>query len=274
MRYLLISVAAMVLTAGCSDRLDTSDPGSFAKSVATLTADMTPDTKALFDESLLAIAFDTADLEGIGGFMTNPHSPLVAAALQGKAEGRTGPEIIKMGTEIRLRKIDEELARGMASLQRAKAERDRHQSTLDGVKVTGARYYVSRGYIDEPTIAFTITNDTPTAIRRVFLHGTLTSPGRTLPWVDEPINYEFPGGLEPGESKQLALAPNMFGPWGNADYSRRDDLELRLAVVNLEGPQGEPLLTGDPGETASLEREMNALQQIRNELEQRLQAAS
>ncbi len=64
------------------------------------------------------------------------------------------------------------------------------------------------------------------------------TPGRTLPWVDEAFNYEFPGGLEPGEERHLSLEPNAFSDWGNSDLSDRNDLVLTIVITGLEDAEG------------------------------------
>ena len=99
----------------------------------------------------------------------------------------------------------------------------------------------------------------------------MSSPGRTIPWVSDDFNYEFTGGLEPGESKNLDLEPNMFGEWRyNNDYSNKTDLKLEISLMNLEDASGEKLLKGDPGDAKAKEVDAAEKQKMKSELEKRL----
>ena len=270
MRRMIALVAACLLLAACEARINTSSPEAYSKSMAAVTKDLSPEKKQLFTESVMAVAFDTADPASMQAFGSDAGGPLLLAAVQSKLKGKTADQVIKLGYETRIRKLNEEIAKGISQVTQAKAEREKFKAVFDGVVVSNPRFYVQRSFIDEPTIDLTITNNTKMAIRRGFFHGVLTSPGRTIPWVDDDFNYEFTGGLEPGETKRLQLAPNMFGPWGDREFNRRTDLELKVTVVNLEDAEGQALLKGDPGEAAAQERELVKLQTDKKELEQAL----
>jgi hypothetical protein len=57
--------------------------------------------------------------------------------------------------------------------------------------------------MDQPMISMRVTNNTDKALSRIYYHGTVITPGRTIPWIDDDFNNEIRGGLEPGESKNL-----------------------------------------------------------------------
>lgn len=273
MKALIAICAAAVLLAGCEARINTNDAASFTKSIAAVTKDMSAAEKTAFGESMVAIAFDTSDPKTMGAFTPDAGSPLVLLAVQDKVKGKTGKGVIKLGYETRIKSADEQLTKMMAEVQQAKAERAKHKATFDAITISSPRFRIEESmFMDEPAIEFTITNGTQTAIRRGFFHGTVTSEGRSIPWVDEDFSYEFVGGLEPGETGRLKLAPNMFGNWNVKELKGRDDVNLAVTLVNLEGANGETLLTGDPGETASKEREMVALQTQKKDLQAKLAA--
>ena len=84
-----------------------------------------------------------------------------------------------------------------------------------------------------------VRNGTEHAISRAYFSGTLATPGRAVPWLREDFNYQVPGGVEPGETADWSLAPNMFSEWGSVE--QRDDMVLTVEVMKLDGPDGETL---------------------------------
>lgn len=190
----------------------------------------------------------------------------IAATIQGK----TGPEIIKIAEDIEAsrhkRQIDAvtgEISILETELAAAAAAQAKVQGTLDAVKIAGSRYFWNEdGFIDEPIIQFTITNNAAVAIKRGYFHGILETPGRSVPWVDEDFNYEFPGGLEPGESKDLRLAPGSYGKWGNKELQARDDMVITVTVVDFEGPDGERVV----GSTFEIENKKERIKTLNKQL--------
>jgi hypothetical protein len=76
-------------------------------------------------------------------------------------------------------------------------------------------------------------------VKRAHFVATLASPGRSVPWLKDDFSYEISGGLEPGESAEWHLAPNMFSDWGKVDAPA--DAVLTVQTVKLEGANGEIL---------------------------------
>ena len=91
----------------------------------------------------------------------------------------------------------------------------------------------------------------------------LETPGRSIPWVDDSINYRFSGGLEPGETQELELASNMFSEWSKKGLKDRKDLMLTLEVVNLVGPDGQEIVDSSMEE---IERNKQRLERLKNQL--------
>ena len=110
-----------------------------------------------------------------------------------------------------------------------------------GLQVSGARYYREANFFAYSRIEFTVRNQTGTAISRIFCHGRLSSPGRTIPWADEEFNVAIPGGLEPGESKLISLRPPQNGPYGHAELKDRTDLVMEISVLDAEDASGQRL---------------------------------
>ena len=119
--------------------------------------------------------------------------------------------------------------------------RDKAQYLLSRFFVERARFYYSKGgFMEEAVIDLSVRNNGDQAVSRAYFHGVLITPGRSIPWVKENFNYEIPGGLEPGESANWKLSPNMFGEWSKAPKDR-DDMVLKVTVTRLDGPDGKPI---------------------------------
>ena len=268
LRLVAVAAAAMVLVA-CGERVRTNNPQAYQQSISAIMESLTAEQRDVFVDSMTAIAFETWDVSGDGGAMfgRDPSTIMYFAGAGEKVKGKTADEIIRMGYETRMAKLDEEIQSGMATLASARTERERHRATFDNIRIENPRFYVRRNYIDEPIIDFRLTNNTDRAIREAYFHGELTTDGRSIPWVSEAFNTELSGGLEPGESRHLQLAPNMFGEWGQGDHTTRNDLKLAVTLVNVRGADGQMLLNGQPDDPRELEREVATLQQERTRIQ-------
>lgn len=108
------------------------------------------------------------------------------------------------------------------------------------VIVDSASFYWDDESRTEPIIEVSLTNNSGDAVKRVFFHGILKTPGRSLPWVEDTFNYEPRGGVEPGESLQWKLAPNRFGDWGDAPNDRYD-MVFNVVIESYETASGQEI---------------------------------
>lgn len=272
-RAIIFGMGMALALSACSPTVDTSNPQEYAASITKMTEGMTEEQKAEFRDALLAIAFNGSG--GDNGLMKSVDvgSPIFLGASD-RIKGKTAPEIIKLGYETRIAALDSQMKEAVGEVQRVQAEKTKYKAIFDNIHLDNARYYVSdSGFMVQPVIAFKITNNSKIPIARIYVQGILTSQGRSIPWVSDDFNYEFSGGLEPSESEQLDLEPNMFGEWKVDDrYSRRDDLKLTLTLVNVENASGEKLLEGDPGDAESKKAELAEMEKARAELQKKLSA--
>lgn len=259
-------IAASVLLAACARTADTSSPAAYTSSMQAITKDMPNEKRAKLQAGLVALAFNTADpSQGIWS-QADATSPIFLGAGD-KIKGKTADQIIRAGYEARIGLLDAAIAEDAAASQRMAAERKKYADIFDNIHIDGARYHVEHSFIEQPIVSFTVTNGSKVPIKRIYLHGILTSPGRSIPWVSGDINYEFSGGIEPGEVQHLDLEPNMFGEWKiDEAYSKRSDLKLAMSVSNVEGADGQQVLHGDPGDASEKAADAAAKQRARNEL--------
>jgi hypothetical protein len=131
------------------------------------------------------------------------------------------------------------IAQGMADAPKASdpAKAPEVAEELKKFRISEARFRMKRGS-REPVIDLTVRNDTKHPISRAYFTGTLSTPGRSIPWVKDDFNYEIPGGLEPGESATWHLVPRR-GNWDEAPD--RTDMVLTVVVTQLDGVDGKRL---------------------------------
>ena len=149
---------------------------------------------------------------------------------------------------------------------------------LQQVAITNARFaFEKTGFLDQPTISFTIANEGAIPIKRIFVHGKVQTPGRAIPWVDADFSYSFPGGLETKETKALNLSPNMFSDWGKVPKEAVKGSILNLTLTSFEdaaeksyGDDAANHQSSDLRKKA-LEDGIQTLQNKINELEAKLQ---
>lgn len=247
MRKILVLLGALPVVTACQPTVDTSNAQAYSASIQKMTANMSPQQKTDFQQALAALAFDSADPSN--GMLTSadPTSPVYLGASE-KIKGKTAGEILKAGDEAQLNALNAALAEDSAAIQRANAERQKNAAIFDNIHVDNARYHVDSDMIgmNHAIVSFDLSNASKVPIRAIYLHGILSSQGRSVPWVSSDINYDIQGGLEPGEHKHLDLEPNMFGDWAAKDnFAHRPDLHLSLTVTNIEGPDGTKLVQED-----------------------------
>jgi hypothetical protein len=131
------------------------------------------------------------------------------------------------------------------ALAKRKAEADSARAVLAKFVVEKSRFYWAEGTLgEEPVIEVTLRNDTGQTVSKFYTKAVLVSPGREAPWIDSGFNYEIRGGLKPGESQNLKLAPNRFGDWVKAPKDRKD-MVLTVTVERLDGAGGKRLFDAE-----------------------------
>lgn len=256
---------SVLMIVGCSDpKIDTSSMPASIVSIEKVRNSLPSYKRNDFDQGLIIIA-TTSTFGGVD--LLNPHrmnAAEIAEAANVQMHGLTGNQIIQRADEILRERRSREREHAIRTLKRledkhTKAESDQQQLTR--FSIDSARYYmgVSPFGAPEPVIDFKVTNGTDQTISEMVLRGVVTSPDRDVPWVDETFYYVIEGGIEPEETLQWSLAPNRFGPWGNAQIP--NDAELTLTLEGLKGIDKQPLW--DSPELT--EREQARLERLREE---------
>jgi hypothetical protein len=217
-RLLVLLAACTGLTACGQKRIDASNQDKMTKSVEEVRASLPADQRTRFDEALRVLVTKDFDIRD----MFSGNTTTLEAKMREAVNGKSGQEVIAVGEAIltkRRAKERQQAESEIADLKRKQHEAERAKTELKKFRVTRSRFYKQKQEFggSEPIIELAITNDTPIPVSRVYFMGTLASPGRAVPWLKESFNYQIPGGMEPAESKELKLAPNIFGEWGRAD---------------------------------------------------------
>jgi hypothetical protein len=102
-------------------------------------------------------------------------------------------------------------------------------------------FYFQKGSLgEEAVIKLNVVNKTEHAVGKVSFQGTLSSPDRTVPWVQDSFEYEIPGGIEPGEEAEWKIKLNMFSEWNKAPKNR-NDMVLKVTVLMIYGADKKPI---------------------------------
>lgn len=224
----LLFIVSFVFLSCTQPRIDTSSDERMKESIEKVRNSLGDDERKKFDEALQAIASSQITIEGlfqqgltgVGSFQAKTKEAL---------NGKTATEVIEAGREIYKQKISELEAKKSA------AEKDRLE--LQKFKVVRARFSKRSGFLhEEAIINLSVINETNIAVSHAYFVGTLSSPGRSVPWHKGEFNYQISGGLEPGEKASWTLKLNLFSGWVGIDAPK--DAAFSVEVVRLDGPNG------------------------------------
>lgn len=274
MRRLLLILCVLFVTAGCTPTIDAGDDEALEESIEEVADSLSDDEREEFEEALFTLLFS-----GAGDMLLDPDADddEIDRRMRESIDGMTAREVIAEAEEVQ-REVEEERARREAKrkererqqalqeieeLKEAREQARQARAQLDEFVVDRSRFYKeSRRYGgDRPRIDLAVTNGTDYAISRAYFEGTLSTPGRSVPWLEETFNYSISGGLEPGESAEWNLSPNQFSEWGRVD--ERDDMVFTVVTTRLDGPDGEPLFEDNFSES-----DERRLQKLKEQFEQ------
>lgn len=213
-----------------------------------------------FNKAVETLLLSQVDLPGMFAAALAGNTPAPAAAQAAKMvsilNGKTGVEIIAEAKAIREKAQATGTAEAAEGEAKRKAEAQKEIVDLEAKKVKHeaalaelAKFQVisSRiskqevGFLTQNALNITVKNGTGLPVSRAYFTGTLSSPGRSVPWLKAPFNYAIPGGLEPGELAIWDLSPSAGNAWYNVQIA--PDAVLTLTVDRLDGKDGKVLFS-------------------------------
>lgn len=117
-------------------------------------------------------------------------------------------------------------------------------ATIDKIRICEAKFAFRRfilqkyGGLEWPMISFTVVNESPITIRRIYMNAVLRMGDRRVPLADHRLDCSIPNGLQPGETRRFALDADVVGGWSEVtkEEARRAAFSLTLmAVEDAEG---------------------------------------
>tara|TARA_R110002124_G_scaffold85350_1_gene221400 strand:- start:2432 stop:3277 length:846 start_codon:yes stop_codon:yes gene_type:complete len=240
MRKLIILAMCATLMACEKPTLDASSDEAFKSSLEKVSASLPEAQRSQLQSDVAYLAMKSMDIDAI---MSGKAPADVASNMRTQFAGKTGEQVIAEAAVARVEQERREREQALAEIQELLAkERSASEAAaqLALFQVTRSRFYKKEGFIGtEPVIELAIVNGTDSAISRAYFRGTIASPGRQVPWLNDTFNYEISGGIEPAESASWVLAPNRFSEWGEVDAP--EDAVFTVEVYRLDGPDGKVL---------------------------------
>jgi hypothetical protein len=244
---LIIFGMSILLLASCAKKIDGSSEESMRTSIEAIKKSLSDAEKKEFEEAMLLIMFHGFDF---GRLLKEDGYENKSADFNSKLDGKTAADVIAEGKRIKEKIASQKKEKAkteIAGLYEKRAIAEAARIKLAKFEVIKSRFYKTKNgtyYItDEPVIELTVRNGTDQAISRAYFKGTLSSVGRTVPWLKEDFNYQISGGLEPGEEATWRLSPNMFSEWGKVNAPK--DAVLTVEVVKLDDSKGVELYSTD-----------------------------
>jgi hypothetical protein len=241
---LICLVVAAIVLVGCTDpTIDSSSDEAAKQSAQQIRESLPAEDRERFDKALFTVTMNAAvGDKSLMEIAASDPDQLRAKALE-RLDGKSAEDIFRMADEIRAERREQERLQAVAEIAELEELQQAAMAATAGLsefKVLRSRYYKQpqRYGRPEPVIELSVSNGTGKAVSRAYFKGVVASPGRSVPWIAEDFNYEIPGGIEPGETAEWSLAPNMFSEWGR---ETPEDAVLTVTVVRVDGADGEPL---------------------------------
>jgi hypothetical protein len=243
MKYLLLFCCVLALS-GCGEpKLDGTSEETMKASVVQVASKLPAEKKAKFEKAVQVVAFSKVSFKDVvSGKQTPEH---IASGMFAELNGKTADEVIASADVIIEERKAREREQAVAEIHELTAKlskADEAKTELLKFSVVRSRFYLrDKEYSSrkEPIIELKLNNGTAYPVSRAYFKGTVASPGRAVPWLVEDFNYSMPGGIEPGESGELTLAPNMFSKWGKV--SAPVDAVFTVEVTRIDGADGKAL---------------------------------
>ena len=256
MKRLILAALCCPLLSGCifDPVFDTSSWDAYQRSSAAVKAKLSNDElrrleiamKYLVTESTPKLEIDGQLVSNVvaGGSLENPY--IILSQIGARINGRSAAAVIQ-NLSI---KLGAEISETEARLQIV-------ESVSGPVEISSANFNWRRdGYLEQPVIEFAVFNGGKLPISRIYFRTILTTPNRSIPWVNQEFVQFFRGGLEPREKQQLTLQPR-YGDWNDPRLKDLPNAKLKVVVTNFEDANGEKVVAVD-SHSLDLKRKVRA----------------
>lgn len=262
MKRTLFVVAVSLALVGCGDpKIDGKSEAAYHSSLTKVAEGLPEAQRKEFAEALSIVAMSQLSLSDM--FSGKQSADSFKGKTIASLDGKTAAQVIDEASKIRAdREIKEkqQAIKEVSDLLEKKAGAEKDRSELAKFTVSKSRFSMRpEQYLSgsQPLVELSVSNGTSHPISRAYFKGTIASPGRSVPWFSDDFSYSIKGGLEPGESADWSLAPNMFSDWGKIDAPA--DAVFTVEVVRLDGPDKKALFDSRKFGEAD-ERRLKALQ--------------
>lgn len=241
-------------------KINTTTDEIMKKSIQKVKDSLKEDQQKEFEEAIKLIIFSQIDMRAIfanamAGKQVDQEK--LQSDMKKSLHGKTGLEVIALAKEKKKqrqaensKKEKERLSwqkeldlKELKKLREKKAQYDKSKDGLSQFKVVNSKFYKQRKneYSSRlsPIIEFEVRNESQYPISRIFCKGTIRSEGRSIPWLVEDFSYQISGGLEPNETRDWSLAPNMFSKWGRVDAPA--DAIFDIDIIGVYGADSKEL---------------------------------
>ena len=220
-------LTAILCSPACADELkiDGTSKETFAKSVGAMAATLSPADKEVFQKGLMNLMVTKyPPAEGAEGLQMLAFMPQAIEVAHVTLNGYTRNQILEHGRKL-----------GAASAAKVKTVDNRAQvedCLRKALPVTGAA--VVKGDFGR-SVTMSVTNNLKWAVSFLHIHYVVSTPGRSVAWVDKTFGGSISGGIEPGETREVQTSAY--------DLPREAvNLEVKAEVIDVADPQKRQLV--------------------------------
>ncbi|MFW2306458.1 DUF6694 family lipoprotein [Aliarcobacter butzleri] len=244
-KNLFISMVIAFIFIGCgSPRIDASNDEKLKISIEEVKKSLSDEKKQEFEDALKVVYFSKInfDLKSIMAFGSQETANNMINEAKALLNNKTADEVILEAKKIKDKIFEEEKQEALKVIKLLEDKKDYATKSMEELKkvqlINGSFSSEDSGYngYKKVTISLTVKNNTDKAISRIYAIGTIKSEGREVPWIREAFGYNINGGINPGETKEVYLSPNMFSSWGKANIT--ENASLYVQFTRIDGADG------------------------------------
>ncbi len=108
------------------------------------------------------------------------------------------------------------------------------RQVTDNVYTIGGTIIKPKESYGDWVLSFVLSNKSDVPINWISCNVRVAAPDRTFPYAEGAMNYDIPGGLEPGETQTLRLVPGIFSSLDIKNHP--EDAEVTMKVIDANWP--------------------------------------